>query len=207
MKQKRNKKTSNGRYLVCEELKPDVFPTHQDVKKILRIRDMMKKDRVQELQTVVIPFDVLIASDSSGNIQQTYANNPTNSPYWTEYDANWDEYRVLGIKVSYEPFILVGGSTITLRAPISVVTDYDDSTSLTAYSLADTYSDHERHPSDRPWEKVSCEAVTLDGWNGNMAAGPTNQFWVKLFSAGNSASTSMGRILVEYIVQFRGRGI
>lgn len=207
MNKKNKRQPPKGRYVVCKELKPDLFPTHTDVMVALRQRDAERRDQTQELFTVVLPYDVSIASDVSGNIQQTYSNDPNNSAYWSSYYQNFDQYRVLGVRLTFEPLIIVGGSTATVRAPISVVTDYDDSTSLTAYSLAETYSDHQRHYSDKRFVKVACESISTDSWNNAITSAPTNGFWIKLFSSGNTASTNLGRILVEYVVQFRGRGI
>jgi len=209
MKNKKNIKRPSkvNRFVTCKELKPDLFPTHSDVTLALRERDAERRDQTQELFTCVLPYDVAISSDVSGNIQQTFSNDPNNSAYWSSYYQNFDQYRVLGVRLTYEPLIIVGGSTATVRAPISVVTDYDDSASLTAYSLAETYSDHQRHYSDKRFVKISCENVSSDGWNNAITSAPTNSFWVKLFSSGNSFSTAMGRVLIEYVVQFRGRGI
>ncbi len=195
------------RFLNCKELKPDVYPTYPDVMLILNQRDAQRRDSVQELNTVVLPFDVALASDSSGNIQQVFAADPTNSIYWTTYRSNFDQYRVLGMRFSFEPTIIVGGNTVTVRAPIAIVTDYDDATSLTAYSLAETYSDHQRHTGDKKFSKISCEAANIESWTDAVSSSPVNQFWVKLFSSGNTTSTVFGRVLLEYIVQFRGRGI
>jgi len=195
------------RYIVCRELRPEVFPLHIDLVVAFQQRDAQRRDQTQELQTVVLPFDVSLSSDSSGNIQQVYANDPTNSSYWNTYRQNFDQYRVLGMRFSYEPHIITGGSTVTTRAPISIVTDYDDSTGLTAYSLAETYSDHQRFVSDRKFTKVGSEAANIDGWNDVMTTSPVNQFWMKTFSSGNTFSTIMGRVMLEYVVQFRGRGI
>ncbi len=201
------KRRKPARYVMCRELKPDVFAEPSDVRLVLAQRDAQRRDRTQELETVVLPFDVSFASDSSGNIQQVYANDPTNSAYWTVYRANYDQYRVLGVRFTYEPNILVGGSSVTIRAPVSVVTDYDDSASLTAYSLAETYSDHQRFVSDKRIVKIACEQATVDMWTDSVTSSPNNQFWIKTFSAGNTPSTTMGRVLIEYVVQFKGRGI
>jgi hypothetical protein len=204
---RKTRRPKQSRFVNCKELKPDLFPVHSDVALVLNQRDAQRRDKTQELQTVVLPFDVALASDGSGNIQQVFANDPTNSIYWSSYRSNFDQYRVLGIRFIFEPTIIVGGSTATVRAPISLVTDYDDATGLTAYSLAETYSDHQRHVGDRRIVKTSCEAAAIDGWTDSISGSPVNQFWIKTFSSGNTASTVMGRVLLEYVVQFRGRGI
>lgn len=206
-KNKSRKENRNTRWTVCRELKATVFPVMGDVHKIFSMTESKRKRGEQELLTVIVPYDTNIAADSSGNVQAVFSNDPNNSTYWVDYRSNFDSYRVLGMRVSFQAFTLTGGSSVTTRSPIAVITDYDDPTVLTGYALAETFSDHARYRAEQTWTKVACESATEVSWNTTMASPPTNGMYVKLYSAGNSASLSLGRVKVEYLVQLRARGI
>ncbi len=201
-------KTNTSRYLTYQELRPELPANMEDVNNYMRTVMQRRRDRWPQVYTEIVPFNVALVSDSSGNVQQVFSNDPTNSAEWSDYSANWDSYRVLGIHASFVPNDIVGGSTATVRAPLAICTDYDDATGLTSYLLAETYTDHQLHKLSVPWTKTICERnIEASAFNDVIGASPTNQFWLKTFSSGNTASTTMGRMTIYYIVQFQGRGI
>lgn len=205
-KKKFSKKSS--RYYACLELKGDLPPSYNDIKKILKIQARQRRDEDSDLTTVLVPFETLIGTDGSGNVQLSYQNNPNDSDFWIEYQQNYDQYRVLGMRVEFEPVRHMGGSVVTIKAPMVIVTDYDDGIALTAYSLAETFSDCQKHKPETPFTKISVDPdINNAGFNNQMSAAPTNPFWVKIYSAGNTESIALGRLTITYVVQLRGRGI
>ncbi len=209
-KTKNSKKQSKipSKWELVRELKATEYPDMPILRQIYNQIETRRVRGQQELSTVVVPYDQTVFTDGSGNLQSVFSNDPNNSTvYWPLIQANFDSYRVLGIKATYFPLEIIGGSTATVRAPIAVVTDYDDPTTLTSYTLAESYSDHSRHRPNLTFSKFACESATETTWNTSMNSSPTNPLYIKMFSAGGTAATQLGRVRVEYIVQLRGRGI
>jgi len=159
-----------------------------------------------ELDTYTMVFrqDGTLTSDGSGTLNTVWSNNPSPSANWTGAAAVYDEYRTLMYRVEFEP-IMFNGQVIA-QAPIAICVDMDTSTALTAYSLAAQYSSDKVQAGGKRWH---IEAY--------MSGVPTGQFistgspvancWIKSYSTGNSVSVTLGRYLVSYLIQFRGKGI
>ncbi len=199
----------DGRYIRINELKPSLVPSREDVVRIygeLKQRQSSGNDR--DLTTVAVPYSAGISSDGSGTVQTVLSNDPNNSAYWTSIFANYEEYRVLGIRLEYEPYHLTGGSTLTQRAPMVVVTDFDSSAVLTSYALAKSFSNHKSYRSDQKFTLMAVDENTEGAlWNNVNTAAPNSSFWIKFFSNTNTASITLGVITLEYIVQLMNRGV
>ncbi len=212
MDQRKNMKKSqksDERYIRINELKPGMVPTREDVVRIygeLKQRQASGTDR--DVLTVSVPYSTGVSSDGSGTVQTVLSNDPNNSVYWTSIFANYEEYRVLGIRLEYEPYFLTGGSTLIQRAPLTVVTDFDSSAALTSYALAKSYSNQKSYRSDQRFTIMAVDENTeAADWNNSNTAAPVSSFWIKFFSTTNSASTVLGVITLEYIVQLKNRGV
>jgi len=154
--------------------------------------------------SIVTIYDATATTDVSGQLSTIFANNPTGYANWTSLAAVFDEYRVLGMDLTFEPYQF-NGALIT-QAPIVAVNDYDSSAALSGYVLAAQYSSYEEHAGGRAWTK----RILMSGAE-NAAflgtASPTSTFWIKIWSAGNSVSTNIGRYSLKTVIQFRGKGI
>ncbi len=201
--------SKDSRYIRINELKPAAVPTREDVVRIygeLKQRQASGTDR--DLLTVAVPYSTGISSDGSGTVQTVLSNDPNNSAYWTSMFANYEEYRVLGIRLEYEPYQLTGGSTLVQRAPIVAVTDFDSSAALTSYALAKSFSNQKSYRSDQRFSIMAVDENTEGAlWNNSNVAAPASSFWIKFYSTTNSASTVLGVVTLEYIVQLRNRGV
>ncbi len=154
------------------------------------------------LFTVRLAFDQAVTSDGSGAIASVISNSPVQAQNWTGYAAVFDEYRVLAMKVKFEPFWTVNCTF----APIASVIDRSDSTALTGYGLAERYASHKKAMGKAQFSQtINMSSVDEAGFT--ITSAPAANAWVKLYSSGNTASFTFGRLNVIMLVQFRGVGI
>lgn len=158
------------------------------------------------LATFRLGLDAAATSDGSGILATVYGNSPSSAQNWSGYAGVFDEYRVLAHIVKFEPLRATGGSTQTFWAPIAHVVDRSDATALTGYGLAERYDSHHKAPGQTRWSS-SWVMNSIEEAPFVSTASPASNSWIKVYSSGNSASFTLGRVDVVYIVQFRGLGI
>ncbi len=205
-----NNNNQNSRFITVRELRPNVIPSRKDVEDIYS--QMMQSKRIvgsdNDVSTVLVPFETALSSDSSGNVSQVFSNDPNNSAYWTTLYSNFEQYRVLGVRMHFVPNSVHGGTTTIYKSPLIYVTDFDSSAALTSYGLARTFSNHREVESTKPFTVFAVEDDSnIAEWNDVVTATPINSFWIKMFGTGFTASMALGRITIDYIVQFKGRGV
>jgi hypothetical protein len=154
--------------------------------------------------TFLLRADGAYTTDGGGVNAVVWSNNPTVAANWAGAAAVFDEYRVLQLRVEFDP-IRFNGQLIA-QAPIASVTDMDTATALTGYSLAAQYSSDTIHPGGVSWVQNAYMSGPQDSGFVSTAS-PVANFWIKTYTAGNTASTTIGRATVCYLVQFRGKGI
>lgn len=130
---------------------------------------------------------------------------------WASYAAIYDEFRVVGIKITLVPS--QQGSVTAINAPVIIVYDNDDSNVLTSYNAALEYDTHKVLSSI--WYQRSGSAYSsmwLRPTSGNNTAilwsdvgTPVATGSVKFYATGLTASTTYFGITVEHYVEFRGR--
>lgn len=170
-------------------------------------RDYHIVTRDYALSTVLLSGEAALTANGSGILAAVYDDNPSVlSPLWTSLAACFDSYRVLAFKVSFKPLWGTGGATITYWSPIASVIDRDDSAALASYNNAMTYATHKETPGQASFSQLSCAQSPEDMTFLNTGS-PSARGWVKLYSTGNSASITVGRVMVEYLTQFRQLGI
>jgi hypothetical protein len=144
------------------------------------------------------------ATDGAGVNATVWSNNPSVASNWAGAAAVFDEYRVLALQIEFEP-IKFNGQSIA-QAPIATVVDMDTSTALTGYTLATQYSSDSLHSGGT---RFTCQALMSGSADSNfVSTGSTvATYWIKSYSAGNTISSTIGRVIVTYLVQLRGKGI
>lgn len=158
------------------------------------------------LCTVKLGQDSALTSDGSGIIATVISDVPTSAQNWSNYAAVFEEYRVLALQVQFEPLLGVGGSTQTFWAPIAHVIDRTDATALTGYGLAERYESHAKTPGGRRFTIVSPMKFVEES-SFLSTAGSTATRWIKFYSTGNSASLTVGRLDIRFLIEFNGLGI
>jgi len=202
-KSKKRGGTSHENIIVQKfEVKPNVV----EMPKALFNKVLSTGSTELDLHTMVVSYDASVSTDGSGNWATVFTNNPTGYGNWTNLAATYDEYRVLGIKVMFEPNRFVGGSSVLVLAPIATVVDYDSTTNLASYVIATEYSSFLEFQGNSRWTRVALMSG-IENAGFQNAASPTATFAVKVFSSGNTASTVLGRVSLRSVIQFRGKGI
>jgi hypothetical protein len=156
--------------------------------------------------TVKATYDAGAITDSSGNYAMVIPNNASLVSNWASMQSVWDEYRVVAMSVHFRANRIAGGSSVTTYAPIATVIDYDNSPALTGYTLAAQYSSNKEFGGGTSWKRT----IFMSGAENaqfTSTGSPGATWWFKVYSAGNSASLSLGRFNVTYYIQFRGLGI
>ncbi len=195
--------------MTIKELKPGVIPTREEVvsvyNRLMSINRRVGSDT--DVYTTIASYETALASDGSGNVSSVLSNDPNNSAYWATISSNFEQWRVLGIHVKFVPTFVTGGSTALFKPPLVYVTDFDSSSALTSYTFAKTFSNCREVESYKTISFLSVEDDSSGAnWNDTQTQVPINQFWVKFFGSGFTASTALGRLVVDYIVQFKNRG-
>lgn len=158
------------------------------------------------LKTIRLGYDQAVTTDGSGVYATVFSNSAAGAQNWTNYANTFEEYRVLAIRIEFDPVWVAGGSTAVTLTPIASVVDRNDSTALTSYGLAERYQSCKKVPGQRRFHQMVTMASTEESdFMPTTSISPTN--WIKFYTSGNTASLTIGRMNVVLIVQFRGLGI
>jgi len=186
---------------------PTEIPIEQTVFDVSTFNDVWSRVRGQQnTYTMVGTYESPAASDTSGNLTQVFGNNPSSVAGWSSLLGTFDEYRVLGMRLQFLPLELNGA--LVVQAPIAACVDYDSLTPATSYvylAQYDSYYEASQDKADK-WHKYALmSGVENAGFT--TTSSPVNTFWIKTFSSGNTPSVNLGRWVLTYLIQFRGRGI
>jgi hypothetical protein len=157
-------------------------------------------------RTELLTYELAATTDASGILSSVVGSDPTNAANSSSFFSAYESYRVLGIRLKFRPLRINGGSTATFQAPIAAVVDNNDATALTGYTVAARYASMKETGGAEPFSIVGPMCGSEDGGFISTAS-PASRIWIKLYSNGNTASTTVGRLQIEYVVQFRGKGI
>lgn len=144
-----------------------------------------------------------VTCNASGVIGASFNNNPSNAANFNDQAASWDEYRVLGVKFSYDPNNVVNTSTISgfngynsiVHAPVAST----PATLAAAASMGISRRWNAFRPFVREWRMSEISEAT---WLDTTSPTSTSDTLL-LFAVNGTNSQYYGNILIEYIVQFR----
>ncbi len=150
-----------------------------------------------------------IVSNALGVIAPTYATDPSGSSDWASCSALYDEFRVVGMKITIVS--RTQNSLTNLSNAIIVCFDNDDASVLASYQAANEYQNSSIHPAmwndlaviKRTFSRPSSGNETALEWRdiGNPSSSPGA---IKLYADGLSTSAAYFFAVVEYAVEFRG---
>lgn len=153
-----------------------------------------------------------LATAATTIINTTIPMSPTGTSEWASFIALYDEFRVLGVRLTMVP--LQQGSVTTLNGSIVVVFDNDDTTALTSYNAGLEYDtarpfsliwyQNQGKLFQQAWSRPTAGANTPVIWT-DVAAPTTQPGSIKFYSSGGTASTSYINYNLEYFIEFRGR--
>ena len=186
------------RFERSKELAPaeQIYPV-SDMGRVIREGNLEQK-----LVTLRLGFDQAVTTDGSGVFATVISNSPVQAQNWTGCAGVFDQYRVLAMRVEFEPYWTVNCTF----APVVAVVDRSDATALTGYGLAERFTSALKVQGKKPLSRT----VNMSGSEEasfKSTASPAADNWIKFYSSGNTASFTLGRYQVTLIVQFRGLGI
>jgi hypothetical protein len=159
------------------------------------------------LHTVVLSLTGTVNSDSGGTIVPlAFASNPTGASNWSSFALCFDEYRVLGMELSYWPNDRYDAGVTTHQRPLATVIDHNGSAALSSYANAAAFESFEMKSTGDPWKRTAFMNGLGEAVFNNTANTPTDLFYIKLFATSLGVSLEYGRYLLLWRVQFRGHG-
>jgi hypothetical protein len=194
-----NRPKNNGQWITKSELNARCVRCPKDIFSIVQ-----PYVGVHDLTTIRASYDANQTSTAGGLLQTVLAADPTQLSLWTQFNALYDEFRVLAHKVTFSP-VKYNGSVIS-QAPILTVIDRDSSAVITSYTVGCESASNLEFSGGEPWSRT----VFMDGiedagfMNTATFASASSPWWIKIYSSGNTATTDMGHIKVDLIIQFRG---
>lgn len=160
----------------------------------------------QKITTVLHTAPASYSSNGGGTVSAVVPDDPSGAVDWTHLANAWDEYRVLGFTFHFIPFNKYNRSTTEQIGPIFHIIDRDDATALTTEAQAVEY---ESLKADYLGKAFTREVVCLTSVEDSTfitTATPVARNWLKLVAQNITPSLgNVGRIWVDYLVQFRGR--
>jgi hypothetical protein len=153
--------------------------------------------------TVVLLDNAALTSSAGSVVAATYNNNPSNARNFAEYATSWEEYRVLGMKFTYDPVTPTpNGTLLSCSGYQSIVhgTATPSPSSLAqAASIGIARSFNGFKPFTREWRMSNVNEAAFV-----LCASPASTSDT-LFVYSNNATLSQtfGNIRIEYLIQFK----
>jgi len=154
--------------------------------------------------TTRLSYEILMTTDSAGKFIVTLSNLPSGFANWSNYVNVFDEYRVLGAHLMIKPSKFNG--QLVTQTPVVTLIDYDSSANITSYGQAGQYASSMETPGGM---KVDRWFVMSGSENAQFVttSAPVATWYLKFFSTGSTVSMDLGRVRVDFFIQFRGLGI
>jgi hypothetical protein len=151
--------------------------------------------------TTVILIDNGAVTGTVVTISSIYNNNPSSARNWTEYSTSWNEYRVLGMKFTYDPLTTAPNASITQGSGYHSVFH---GTATAPTSLAEAASTGVARPFNvfkpftREWRMSNVNESTFI-----QTSAPASTSDTLVLYSNNTVATTVGNIKIEYLVQFK----
>lgn len=170
---------------------------------------MPKAKQEDDTWTTQVNIINTIVSSAGGVIATVFspASQVQSSSDWVSLAALWNEWRVLSARVELIPWNKYNTPTTTVAAPLYSVIDRQSTTAIGSLATVANYNSAEAHePSTKVIRVAKMEDLGEAEWQDvGSAAATSSQFNIKLFSSGNTATTTYYDYFNSYMVQFRGR--
>jgi len=150
-----------------------------------------------------------VASSGAGVINTVFDcySQASTAAGWSQYSVLYAEYRVLSMDIVFLPWNRYNLPTTTVAAPVYVVEDRENNTPLASLTDVSGYTSMEAHPPSSLFRKVVRMAGPGESDFISTASSPPSddRFFIKLYSSGNTASTTFYDYVSRLMVQFRNR--
>jgi len=169
-----------------------------------------------KIHTFVFTDDVTNISVSNTNpIAGAFSFTMNQFPTYNNFTSTFDAYRILTVKVIFNPTTTIGSSTTSNAPPITTALDYDDSTAPTSINLTDRDTAMVV-PSGRYFERtLNPKAATALYGGAFTSFGQVNHPWIdssypgvihygiKYYIAAAGVNQPIYDVQVRAIVQFK----
>jgi len=154
-----------------------------------------------------LTFSTTVATDGGGNLAVGYPNNPVAANEWGQYSQLYEEYRTLATRVTYVPGALnwVSSTQTLAGAPVVWTCDRNAGLSPPPNMSAAFQKSNAQLSNTQQRKRYVVRSATAQEMLFIAVTAPTATWNTVLNSQGGVASTVIGTIFVEYIVQFRSR--
>lgn len=150
-----------------------------------------------------------VASNGAGVINTVFDSwtQATSANGWSSFSAEYSEARVLSMDLTLTPWNRYNLPTTTVAAPLYVVEDRTTGTALAALTDVSGYDTMQVHPPSTVVNRVMRMLGTAEAEFTSTASSPatTDRMYIKLYSAGNTATTTYYDYVNRILVQFQNR--
>jgi len=168
-----------------------------------------KAAQVDDTMTTQLNVINAVASGGTGVINTVFdsCNQAQAATDWASLAALYCEFRVLSMQVELIPWNKYNTPTTTVTAPLYTVIDRNQNTAIGSLATVSAYDSSQVHePSTRVIRTVKMQSPEEAEWvDVGSTPGAGARMYIKLFSSGNSNSTTYYDYYTRLMVQFRGR--
>jgi len=143
-------------------------------------------------------------STGTGTIVAVYSSDPTGQNEWTDVAALWSTYRVLGFYVEFIPNASAPVASV-MYAPLLVVTDRENATALTSYTVAGNFQSCSYTTLNRKHRHTAKMVGADTAQFGPIGSSPPQPYWIKLYASGLNNTYAYGIINIVWLTQVMGR--
>lgn len=141
------------------------------------------------------------ASSAIGVLAAEITFNPNTCTEWASYAARFREYRVMGVELEFKPYGIVNLSTYA-GAPVVVAVNKGGVVGIpTSFNAVLAMAKSQVNHVLKPW-KVSIRADDYTDLDVGSTTTPSSEFSLLYYADGLSNSTTYGRLVMYWVVQF-----
>lgn len=142
------------------------------------------------------------SNTSAGGVYDlVFGNSPAVLSNWTALSAEWNEYRVLGLELVYEP---IKNVSAWAYGTANTVVDHDVSSALGGVNAATQHESFMEFSMFRRWSRKA-RACGVEEMDFIVTTSPSATFYIKVYSDGNATIQTIGRFYLYYLIEFRGK--
>jgi hypothetical protein len=167
------------------------------------------KEPINDQEIVQLNLIGTIAASGAGVIATVFDcySQASSSPEWATFISLFSEFRILSMDLEVIPWNKYNTSTTSQLAPIYSVEDRQNATALASLNDVMGYISVEAHQPTTRFRRVVRMQGSGEADFTSSASSPNSddRFFLKLYSAGNTASLTTHDYLNRIMVQFRNR--
>lgn len=155
----------------------------------------------------VVYTNTSFSSSGVGVINDVYIlRDPTIAAGWSDLADVWQQYRVVATKIQFRPYNRYSKTTTVTRALVGVV-DNVSSAAIPNFTTAMNNPSVQYLSLDDPWTmewRLRKDDPAANIWT-DAGGSPGSVECFKFYGDGLSLSTAYGMVVIEFMVELRGR--